>query len=62
MSEIARTNVKLMSLGLPDFLRQSVSLKNVWKGSWAQPVDATQALKRCAGVSKSNVFLGRSLS
>src|SRR5665647_3257815 len=29
---------------------------------WIQPVDATHALNRSAGVSKSRVFLGRSFS
>jgi hypothetical protein len=35
---------------------------NVCFGLRFQPVDATHALNRSAGVSKFNVFLGRSLS
>ena len=31
-------------------------------GRWAQPVDATHALNRSAGVSYSNVFRGRSFN
>jgi hypothetical protein len=36
------------------------SMRNVRFGLPFQPVDATHALNRSAGVSKSNVFLGRS--
>jgi hypothetical protein len=42
--------------------RNSLQLLNVRFGLRSQPVDATHALKRSAGVSNSNVLRGRSFS
>ena len=42
--------------------RLNVRFSNFLKGLWIQPVDATHWLNRFAGVSKSNVFRGRSFN
>ncbi len=41
-------------------VENSIAIANDRKGLRFQPIDATHELKRSAGVSKSNVFLGRS--
>jgi hypothetical protein len=43
-------------------MRRSGACDTVRFGLRIQPVDATHALKRSAGVSKPNVFLGRSFN
>ena len=49
-------------LGLADPLSSFLSKSNVRFWLRFQPIDATHWLNRSAGVSKFNVFLGRSLS
>ena len=49
-----------MELGRPDLAQIKLVLVSFWLR--AQPVDATHWLNLSAGVSKSNVFLGLSLS